>query len=220
MRHSLPHPQRQVEGSLDWTGQPASHMQATDLTPRSPPQVCQQQPAVRRLDRVCRPLPRAAGARAGVAALARADCAAPRSRTGASTTIEVSLRSLLSQNYDTHHALSAASIPEAAHGMQCCATGMSSCRLRCLHSPSCLHVGQVQQAMRDARSNGFTRRASSSSEPATPSAAATANGSGGGGGAPLLAEGAETALLYVRFRAAAEPGLKGAHRLGGINACI
>ena len=75
-------------------------------------------------------------------------------------------------------------------------------------------MGQVQQAMRDARSNGLTRRASSSSEPATPSAAATANGSGGGG-APLLAEGAETALLYVRFRAAAEPGLKGAHRSGG-----
>ena len=72
---------------------------------------------------------------------------------------------------------------------------------------------QVQQAMRDARSNGLTRRASSSSEPATPSAAAAANGgSGGGGGAPLLAEGAETALLYVRFRAAAEPGLKGARR--------
>lgn len=68
---------------------------------------------------------------------------------------------------------------------------------------------QVQQAMRDARSNGLTRRASSSSEPATPAAAVTANGSGGSG-APLLAEGAETALLYVRFRAAAEPGLKGA----------
>ncbi|KAK9845860.1 hypothetical protein WJX81_004499 [Elliptochloris bilobata] len=66
---------------------------------------------------------------------------------------------------------------------------------------------QVQQAMREARSNSISRRASSSSEPGTPSAAAMANGSGGG--APLLAEGAETALLYVRFRAAAEPGLKG-----------
>ena len=111
-----------------------------------------------------------------------------------------------------NHAPSAASLPVAAHGMQCCATGMSSCSLQCVHSPQCLHVGQVQQAMRDARSNGLTRRASSSSEPATPSAGATANGSGAGGGAPLLAEGAETALLYVRFRAAAEPGLKGAHR--------
>ena len=29
---------------------------------------------------------------------------------------------------------------------------------------------------------------------------------------PPLAEGAEAALLYVRFRAAAEPGLKGALR--------
>lgn len=31
-----------------------------------------------------------------------------------------------------------------------------------------------------------------------------------GSGHTTLAEGAETALLYVRFRAAAEPGLKGA----------
>ena len=30
-----------------------------------------------------------------------------------------------------------------------------------------------------------------------------------GSGHTVLAEGAETALLYVRFRAAAEPGLKG-----------
>jgi len=71
---------------------------------------------------------------------------------------------------------------------------------------------QVQQAMRDARAHGVARRGSG--EPGTPSAAAMANGSGGGAaaGAPLLAEGAETALLYVRFRAAAEPGLKGVYR--------
>lgn len=66
--------------------------------------------------------------------------------------------------------------------------------------------------MRDARAHGGARRGPS--EPGTPSAAAMANGSGGGAaaGAPLLAEGAETALLYVRFRAAAEPGLKGVYR--------
>ena len=41
-----------------------------------------------------------------------------------------------------------------------------------------------------------------------------------GGVYRVLAEGAETALLYVRFRAAAEPGLKGAHRSGGNWGCI
>ena len=55
------------------------------------------------------------------------------------------------------------------------------------------------------------------------SAAAANGGSVGGGGpggkapaarpppgeVPVLAEGAEVSLLYVRFRAAAEPGLKG-----------
>lgn len=40
---------------------------------------------------------------------------------------------------------------------------------------------------------------------------ALANGStASGSSTPLLAEGTETALLYVRFRAVAEPGLKGA----------
>lgn len=54
---------------------------------------------------------------------------------------------------------------------------------------------QVQAAMREdsgataSRANGHA--ASSGSSPA------------------VLAEGSETALLYVRFRAAAEPGLKG-----------
>jgi hypothetical protein len=66
--------------------------------------------------------------------------------------------------------------------------------------------------MRDARGHGASRRASGDPGGA-PATAATANGSAGGG-APVLAEGAETALLYVRFRAAAEPGLKGA-RPGG-----
>ena len=47
-------------------------------------------------------------------------------------------------------------------------------------------------------------------------ASSTATGSTGGaaarpsGVAPALAEGAEVSLLYVRFRAAAEPSLKGA----------
>jgi len=69
-------------------------------------------------------------------------------------------------------------------------------------------AAQVQQGMRDARGHGISRRASGDAGSA-PSTAATANGSASGG-APVLAEGAETALLYVRFRAAAEPGLKGA----------
>ena len=60
-------------------------------------------------------------------------------------------------------------------------------------------MGQVHAAMRD--------------EPASASGRSNlvANGHANGGSHPHLplAEGAETALLYVRFRAAAEPGLKG-----------
>ena len=72
---------------------------------------------------------------------------------------------------------------------------------------------QVQTAMAEARSAARSREtlanghASSSSAHAGPPQAAA--GPKGSGAAPLLAEGTETALLYVRFRAAAEPGLKG-----------
>ncbi len=55
-------------------------------------------------------------------------------------------------------------------------------------------------------------RASSSGRHASENGSATPKSNGlarsGSGHAPL-AEGAEAALLYVRFRAAAEPGLKG-----------
>jgi hypothetical protein len=43
-------------------------------------------------------------------------------------------------------------------------------------------------------------------------------GGGGGGGLPALAEGAEVPMLYVRFRAAAEPSLKGEG--GGVKGSI
>ena len=91
MRSSLLHPQRQGKGWSTCAGQPDSGMRPADLTPRFPSQVRQQQPAVCRLDCICRPLPRAAGARAGVAALARADCAAACGRTGASMMGDVAL---------------------------------------------------------------------------------------------------------------------------------
>ena len=68
---------------------------------------------------------------------------------------------------------------------------------------------QVQAAIAEAsaatRSSGPIENghASSSARDSTPRASA--------GSPSPLAEGTETALLYVRFRAAAEPGLKGAH---------
>ena len=73
---------------------------------------------------------------------------------------------------------------------------------------------QVQTAMAEARSAGRSREtlanghASASSAHSGPPQAA-AGGAKSSGAPPLLAEGTETALLYVRFRAAAEPGLKG-----------
>jgi len=73
---------------------------------------------------------------------------------------------------------------------------------------------QVQAAIAEARAAGRVREnlenghASSSARSSTPRAGGTGAGSSSGI-APPLAEGTETALLYVRFRAAAEPGLKG-----------
>ena len=73
---------------------------------------------------------------------------------------------------------------------------------------------QVQAAIAEARAGGRGREAlenghvSSSARSSTPRAGAPAAGSSSGAATPL-AEGTETALLYVRFRAAAEPGLKG-----------
>ena len=70
---------------------------------------------------------------------------------------------------------------------------------------------QVQAAIAEARAGSRGREAlenghaSSSSTPRAGSAPASSSS----GTAPALAEGTETALLYVRFRAAAEPGLKG-----------
>lgn len=73
----------------------------------------------------------------------------------------------------------------------------------------CAHK-QVQLAIREGRSGGGAQR------PAQNGAAAGGavgpgrrDASAANGAAPLLPEGAEAALLYVRFRAAAEPGLKG-----------
>ena len=72
---------------------------------------------------------------------------------------------------------------------------------------------QVQAAMAEARSAARSKEAlanghasSSFAQSGPPQATAGPKGSGA---PPLLAEGTETALLYVRFRAAAEPGLKG-----------
>ena len=56
--------------------------------------------------------------------------------------------------------------------------------------------------MQEGRGPG--RRPRSASSPR-----AGANGVANGTSGHAMAEGAETALLYVRFRAAAEPGLKG-----------
>ena len=67
---------------------------------------------------------------------------------------------------------------------------------------------QVQAAIRDGR--GGPRSATANGN-AVPPPSPTARGSKGA--LPALPEGAEAALLYVRFRAAAEPGLKGAFRL-------
>ena len=61
---------------------------------------------------------------------------------------------------------------------------------------------QVQAAIRDGR--GAPRPATNGSAAVPPSPTAR-----GKGALPALPEGAEAALLYVRFRAAAEPGLKG-----------
>ena len=86
---------------------------------------------------------------------------------------------------------------------------------------------QVQTAMAEARSAGRSKEtlanghaSSSAAHSGPPQAAAGAKSSGA---SPLLAEGTETALLYVRFRAAAEPGLKGrlvltSMRLPGLHA--
>lgn len=73
---------------------------------------------------------------------------------------------------------------------------------------------QVQAAITDARAASRGRdtlengHVSSSAHASTPQAGGPAVNSSSGA-APPLAEGTETALLYVRFRAAAEPGLKG-----------
>ncbi len=70
---------------------------------------------------------------------------------------------------------------------------------------------QVQAAIAEARAGGRGREAlenGHASSSSTPRAGGAAAGSSSGT-APALAEGTETALLYVRFRAAAEPGLKG-----------
>ncbi len=70
---------------------------------------------------------------------------------------------------------------------------------------------QVQAAIAEARAGGRGREAlenGHASSSSTPRAGGAAGASSSGIG-PALAEGTETALLYVRFRAAAEPGLKG-----------
>ncbi len=74
---------------------------------------------------------------------------------------------------------------------------------------ACLLTPQVQLAIREGRGAGGAQR------PAAENGAAGGAGPGrrdhpaGNGALPTLPEGAEAALLYVRFRAAAEPGLKG-----------
>ena len=68
---------------------------------------------------------------------------------------------------------------------------------------------QVQAAITEAKASSSGRRKAEGN-----GGAPASNGlvrSGSGNAKVPLAEGAETALLYVRFRAAAEPGLKGAH---------
>lgn len=74
---------------------------------------------------------------------------------------------------------------------------------------------QVQLAIRDGRGSSGAQRSSDASGAAGSKGAAGGVGAGaagreGGDPGALLPEGAEAALLYVRFRAAAEPGLKGA----------
>lgn len=98
-----------------------------------------------------------------------------------------------------------------------------------------VRMRQVQAAIRESRGGAWSRASSAApavlqSGSGTPPAAhastphvfhngrATPSENGqmangglsNGGSTPLLAEGTETALLYVRFRAVAEPGLKGA----------
>jgi conserved oligomeric Golgi complex subunit 3 len=69
----------------------------------------------------------------------------------------------------------------------------------------------VQLAIRDGHSAGGAQRATQDGAAAGGAAAqGRRDASAANGAAPLLPEGAEAALLYVRFRAAAEPGLKGA----------
>ena len=87
----------------------------------------------------------------------------------------------------------------------------------------------MQAAIRESRGGTSLSRATSAAVTLRTAASSTPKdlGSEGGGGGhaengllanggpasgsstPLLAEGTETALLYVRFRAVAEPGLKG-----------
>ena len=73
---------------------------------------------------------------------------------------------------------------------------------------------QVQAAIAETRAGSRGREAlenghaSASARSSTPRAGDPAAGISSGTATPL-AEGTETALLYVRFRAAAEPGLKG-----------
>lgn len=74
---------------------------------------------------------------------------------------------------------------------------------------------QVQLAIRDGRGSNGAQRSSDASGAAGSKGAVGGVGAGaagreGGDPGALLPEGAEAALLYVRFRAAAEPGLKGA----------
>ena len=70
----------------------------------------------------------------------------------------------------------------------------------------------MQLAIREGRGIAGAQRpapqdgAAGGAAPGRQGSAAAVNG---GAAAPLLPEGAEAALLYVRFRAAAEPGLKG-----------
>ena len=67
-------------------------------------------------------------------------------------------------------------------------------------------MAEARSAARSKETLANGHASSSSAHSGLPQAAAGAKSSGA---PPLLAEGTETALLYVRFRAAAEPGLKG-----------
>lgn len=70
---------------------------------------------------------------------------------------------------------------------------------------------QVQAAIKDYRaSSGALRRQASAAENGSSGRGDGANGHSSAS-QPALAEGAETALLYVRFRAAAEAELRGEH---------